>query len=46
MGKAVGMFIDKVETKVEEINAEQLKQELESHLTLLDNVTSIRKKKA
>jgi hypothetical protein len=46
MGKAVGMFIDKVETKVEEINAEQLKQELESHLTLLDNVTSIKKKKA
>jgi hypothetical protein len=46
MGKAVGMFIDKVETKVEEINAEQLKQELESHLTLLDNVTSIKKKSA
>jgi len=45
MGKAVGMFVDRVENTVEQINTEQLKKELESHLTLLDNVTSITKKK-
>ena len=39
MGKAVGMFTDKVETKVEQINAEQLKSELSQHLQLLDSVT-------
>jgi hypothetical protein len=46
MGKAVGMFVDRVENTVEQINAEQLKKELESHLTLLDNVTPISKKKS
>ena len=39
MGKAVGMFVDKVEQKVETINAEQLKTELSQHLQLLDSVT-------
>ena len=39
MGKAVGMFTDKVEQKVETINAEQLKNELSQHLQLLDSVT-------
>jgi hypothetical protein len=37
MGRAVGMFTDKVETKVEEISTEQLKKELESSLALLDS---------
>lgn len=48
MGRAVGMFTDKVEQKVEQISTDQLKAELKSHLTLLDNVTPIamsRKKK-
>lgn len=39
MGKAVGMFTDKVEQKIETINAEQLKTELSQHLQLLDSVT-------
>lgn len=39
IGRAVGMFTDKVETKVEEVSTEQLKRELESHLSLLDNAT-------
>jgi hypothetical protein len=46
MGRAVGMFTDKVETKVEEINTERLKEELKSHLTLLENVTPIKKRSA
>lgn len=37
MGRAVGMFTDKVETKVEEISTDQLKKELESSLALLDS---------
>lgn len=48
MGRAVGMFTDKVEQKVEQISTDQLKEELKSHLSLLDNVTPItmkRKKK-
>lgn len=48
MGRAVGMFTDKVEQKVEQISTDQLKAELKSHLSLLDNVTPItmnRKKK-
>ena len=36
MGRAVGMFTDKVETKVEELSTEKLKAELESSLHLLD----------
>lgn len=39
IGRAVGMFTDKVETKVEEVSTDQLKRELESHLTLLDAAT-------
>jgi len=45
MGRAVGMFTDKVEQKVEQISTEQLKAELKSHLTLLDNVKPIAAKK-
>ena len=43
MGKAVGMFTDRVEQKVEEVSTERLKKELESSLALLDNVRPIRK---
>jgi hypothetical protein len=39
IGRAVGMFTDKVETKVEEVSTEQLKRELEGHLSLLDAAT-------
>jgi chorismate mutase len=37
MGRAIGMFTDKVEQRVEEISVEQLKKELESSLHLLEN---------
>ena len=40
MGRAVGMFTDKVEQKIEEISTEQLKKELQGHLTLLDTKRS------
>jgi hypothetical protein len=43
MGRAVGMFTDKVETKVEEISTDQLKKELESSLALLDTKSGISK---
>jgi len=46
MGRAVGMFTDKVEGKVEQINTEKLKEELKSHLTLLENVSPIKKRSA
>ena len=46
MGRAVGMFTDKVEQKVEEISTEKLKAELKSHLSLLDNVKPIKKHSA
>jgi hypothetical protein len=46
MGRAVGMFTDKVEQKVEEISTERLKKELQSSLALLDNVTHIKKRSA
>lgn len=46
MGRAVGMFTDKVEGKIEEISTERLKAELKDHLTLLDNVTPIKKRSA
>ena len=46
MGRAVGMFTDKVEQKVEEISTEKLKAELKSHLSLLDNVQPIKKRSA
>jgi len=39
IGKAVGMFTDRVETKIEEVSTEQLKRELEGHLSLLDDAT-------
>ena len=38
MGRAVGMFTDKVEQRVEEVSTSQLKEELKSSLALLDNV--------
>lgn len=37
IGKAVGMFTDRVEQVTETIDANELKKELESHLHLLDN---------
>jgi hypothetical protein len=37
MGRAVGMFTDKVEQKVEEVNVDTLKKELESSLALLES---------
>jgi hypothetical protein len=43
MGRAVGMFTDKVETKVEEISTDQLKKELETSLALLDGKSGISK---
>lgn len=46
MGRAVGMFTDKVEGKIEEISTERLKAELKDHLKLLDNVTPIKKRSA
>jgi len=46
MGRAVGMFTDKIEQKVEEISTEQLKRELQGHLSLLENVDPIRKRSA
>lgn len=36
IGKAVGMFTDRIETTVEQVDADALKKELESHLSLLD----------
>ena len=35
MGKTVGLFIDKTETEVKTVSAEQLKQELGQHLKLI-----------
>ena len=46
MGKAVGMFTDRVEQTVEQINPEKLKEELKAHLTLLETVTPIKKRSA
>lgn len=46
MGRAVGMFTDKVEGKIEEISTERLKAELKDHLKLLDNVRPITKNSA
>ena len=36
MGRAVSMFSDRVEQTVEHIDADRLKEELRSHLTLID----------
>ena len=38
LGRSVALFTDKVETKTEAINADQLKKDLRNHLVLLDNV--------
>ena len=38
IGRAIGMFTDKVETKVEEVNVDTLKRDLESSLHLLDSM--------
>ena len=46
MGKAVGMFTDRVEQTVEQINPEKLKEELKAHIKLLDNVQPITKRSA
>lgn len=46
MGKAIGMFTDRVEAKLQTISVEQLKEELESSLLLLGNVVPIRKESA
>jgi hypothetical protein len=37
MGRAIGMFTDKLESKIEEVNVDSLKKELESSLALLDS---------
>jgi len=37
LGKSVGMFTDKVESKVEEISVDALKKELQSSLDLLES---------
>lgn len=39
MGRAIGMFTDKVEQKVEEVSVDQLKKELESSLHLLESTS-------
>jgi hypothetical protein len=36
IGKAVGMFTDRVETAIEQVDTDSLKKELESHLHLLE----------
>ena len=41
MGRAVGMFTDKVEQKVEEISTEKLKEELKTHLSSSSSVPTI-----
>jgi len=46
MGRAVGMFTDKVEQKIEEISTQKLKEELKTHLSLLENVQPIKKRSA
>ena len=42
LGRSVALFTDKVETKTEAINADQLKKDLRNHLVLLDNVRPIK----
>jgi hypothetical protein len=46
MGKAVGMFTERVEQTVEQISTEKLKEELKSHLKLLDVVKPTTKRSA
>jgi hypothetical protein len=44
LGKTVGLFIDKAETKQVVMSADQLKRELSGHLKLLDNVKVLKAK--
>ena len=44
MGKAVAMFTDNVDQTVKQVSVQQLKDELKSHLTLLDNVKPLEKR--
>lgn len=46
MGRAFSMFTDRVESKVEEVSPERLKEDLKASLSLLDNVTPLRKKRS
>jgi len=46
MGRAFSMFTDRVESKVEDVSPERLKADLQASLSLLDNVTSLRKKQS
>jgi len=46
MGRAVAMFTDNVDQKVRQIDTTQLKEELRSHLTLLENVVPLEKRSA
>lgn len=46
MGRAFSMFTDRVESKVEEVSPERLKADLQASLSLLDNVTPLRKKRS
>ena len=46
MGRAVAMFTDNVDQKVRQIDTNQLKEELRSHLTLLENVVPLEKRTA
>jgi hypothetical protein len=41
IGKAVGMFTDKVEQKVTEVSPDKLKEELSVHLALLDSLPTV-----
>lgn len=43
MGRAFSMFTDRVESKVEEVSPEKLREELKASLSLLDNVTPLRR---
>jgi hypothetical protein len=38
IGRAIGMFTDKVEQRVEEVNVDTLKRDLESSLHLLESM--------
>jgi hypothetical protein len=46
MGRAVAMFSDNVNQQVKQVDADQLKTELRAHLTLLENVTPLKKSSA
>lgn len=46
MGRAVAMFTDNVDQKVQQISTQQLKEELRSHLKVLENVKPLEKRTA